>query len=376
LSNGPTATFPLARGGSCVLEPDPSGHRLDYVRHLIAAAEGRCILLTSAEATSSEEYAAHAALLAPSTVVLPDADDPGTLLPHAVEWARAAGARRLVLPDGDKYLVALLALLTRHPRLPLEIRLLLLRTSAIRGSPERLRPATVLKPVLTQLLRPFRQVKILFLTDALGVVARRSGYPGLVPVKDPVDRSATQRSHVPEWFPPRGPDTTFVGLFGVISARKNLPLLVNAVSRVAGVVLIVAGRLDPDVREFTDTDPCARSLIEGRQMVLVDRRLRAGELEAALASVDLVAVLHDNDSPSGILAEACVRGTPVLVPVGGWLAQVVDTSDVGASTSLTAHAVAEGIQRVHRDRDRHVEAARSQARSIGTNDFTDKLLRT
>lgn len=356
-----------------VLEIDPTGHRLQYLRHLAdAAGHDRCVVLTTEHAVRSEEYAAHAASLTALAVLLPDAGSARAALAAAVKGARASGVRRLVVPDGDRYLLPLLLTMLRHPRLPLEIRLLLMRTATI-GGVEKLRPATIVKPILVQILRACPQVRVRFLTDALGVITRRRGYPGIRGVQDPVQQTDEPDPVRPSWFPPADPATTQVGVFGVISARKNLPLLLAALALAPDAVAVVGGRLEPDVREFLDS-PDARALVGAGRVVVADRLLPRDEFAAALASVDLVAVLHDNDAPSGILAEACLRRTPVLVPVDGWLAEVVDSTGLGVATPLTARGVADGIARVARDREAHVAAAQRHAPRMSTRNFTEGLL--
>jgi len=357
-----------------VLETNPIGHRMHYVRYLVDAVgpEG-CIVLTSGRVTDSEEFTEHLSSAVDITVALPEVDTPRAALGAAVSKARAAGARALIVPDGDFYLIPLLLLLLRHPRLPLEVRLLIMRTTTING-PERLRPATLVKPLLAQLVRVFRQARIMFLTDALGVVRARPGYPGIPAVKDPVQPESQIALDRPAWLPRRQPGTPLIGVFGVITPRKNLPLLVKAMDLCPSAVLVVGGALELGTREFVDSDEDVRRLIASGRLVIADQLFRADELAAALAHVDLVAVLHDNDAPSAILAQACVGHTPVLVPAGGWLAQVAESTGVGATTTLTAEGVAEAIQRVTRDRRRYVEATRVHASRINTVDFVEKLL--
>ncbi len=355
-----------------VLETDPTGHRLHYLAHLVAViGPGRASVLTSERAVRSEEYSL---LVEPHTraaVVLPEADSPRALLDAAVEAALRSGARTLVLPEADPFLVPLLVLLLRRPRLDLELRLLLMRTTTV-GGPERLRLATLVKPALVALLRMFRQTRMFFLTDAFGVVTRRRGYRGLVPVQDPVLRPEPVEHTRPPWFPP-GP-APLVGVFGVVSPRKNLPVLVAAMGAAPGARLVVAGRLFPEVRAFVDTDGDVARLTDEGRMVVVDRLLEPDELADALACVDLVAVLHDNDAPSGILAEACLRGTPSLVPDGGWLAEVVRATGIGATVPLTAQGVATGIVRMTRHRGQYADVVQRAAERLGKSDFTDRLL--
>lgn len=361
-----------AADGVAVLETEPVGHRLHYLAHLVGTlGPARCTVLTSERAVRSEEYALLVAPVAGATVVLPEAASPRALLDAAVDAARRSGARTLVLPEADPFLVPLVRLLLRHPRLPLELRLLLMRTTTV-GGPERLRPATLVKPVLVALLGLFRQTRMFFLTDAFGVVARRRGYRGLQAVQDPVLRTGPVDHTRPPWFPP--PGRLVVGVFGVVSPRKNLPVLVAATASTPDAVLVVAGRLFPEVRAFVDGSPeVARLVAEGR-MVVVDRLLEPDELGDALAAADVVAVLHDNDAPSGILAEACLRGTPSLVPDGGWLAQVVRATGAGEVVPLTVPGVADGIARVARHREQHATAVRRAALRLGTTDFTERLL--
>lgn len=357
-----------------VLEIEPEGHRLQYLRHLVdAAGAARCIVLTSDRATSSEEYTAHVAGADVRTVVLPGSRSRDHVLASAADAALAAGAGRLVVPDGDLYLLALLRLLLGRPRLPLQIRLLLMRTPEV-GGPEPIRPATLAKPALVQALRLFPQVRIRFLTDALGVVRTRRGYPGVRPVRDPVRQLAAPATAVrPAWIPSPGPGGALVGVFGVISARKNLPVLLEALAAAPSLLLVVGGRVEPDVRGLLDAHH-AQALAAGGRLVVADRLLAPAEFSAALAAVDVAAVLYDNDAPSGILAEACLRGTPVVVPAGGWLDRVVTGTGLGAAAPLDGAAVADAVLRVVRDRDSHVEAARRLAPRMDTVAFTEGLL--
>jgi glycosyltransferase involved in cell wall biosynthesis len=367
-----TGAPPRQRPDVAVLETDPTGHRLHYLAHVVGAlGADRCTVLTSAAAARSEEYSLLVAPITDATVVLPGTGSPRELLGAAVDAAHRAGARTLVITEADPFLVPLLQLLLRRPRPALELRLLLMRTTTI-GGPEPLRPATLVKPVLVALLRRFRQTRMFFLTDAFGVVSRRRGYPGLQPVRDPVRHPESEQHTRPSWFPPEG--ALVVGVFGVVSPRKNLPVLVAAVRDTTDAALVVAGRLFPEVRSYVDTDPEVARLVADGRMVVVDRLLEPAELADALAAADVVAVLHDNDSPSGIQAEAALRGTPSLVPTGGWLAEVVRATGTGTAVPLDPAEVAAGIARVARDRDSFAVAAEWAATRLGTTDFTDRLL--
>jgi hypothetical protein len=356
-----------------ILQADATGHRLFYVRHLVEAlGPSRCVVFLTDRGARSEEFVEHAEAMGASTRVLAADGGHGALLREALDSARAVGARKLLLPDGDRYLLPLLLSRARRRGHSVEIRLLLMRTTT-RGA-NRLRPAMFIKPAIVQLLRACPGVRILFLTDALGVVTRRPGFPGIPPVADPVSNPGQRVRPRPSWFPVDQPNIRTVGVFGVVGPRKNLPLLVDAAMRRPGTNLVVGGRLWPQVRAFLQTSAAAQVLLREGRLAVADRRLGSAELDEALANVDLVAVLHDNDAPSGILAEACVRHTPVLVPTGGWLAEVVAAAGVGVASDLTADAVAAAIRELDRDHASFVAAARRAASRIGLADFTKGLL--
>lgn len=373
-TTAPGANSRRPHGGPvAILEVEAEGHRLNHLRHLWQSGHPRdSVVLTSERVARSEEYQSESGLAGAVTYLLPDTSSRRELLRSAVDQLRTIGVRRLVIPDGDIYLLPLLLLLVRNPRLPLRVTVLLLRTSAITG-PDRLRAATVAKMAVVQLLRLFPACRLLFLTDAFGVVTRRPGYPGIRPVNDPVEPVHDAVVQRPDWFPPIEAPRTLIGVFGVISAGKNLPLLIDAVSRVPSATLVVGGRLDPDVRAVLD-GPSARGLARADRLVVQDRFLRPGEYGAALASVDVVAVLYDKDAPSCILAEACLRGTPALVRNDGWLGKVVEALGVGCAVPLTTAAVADAIHRAPQRRERYQEAMRRCARGIGTGHFTARLL--
>lgn len=370
MTSAAPAPAPVATGVAALLEVEPDGHRLLYLRRLVAAAgPERALVLTSARALASEEYATHLEPLGARAEELP-AGTRREMLAAAVAHAAAAGAELLVVPDGDRWLLPLLRLLARRPRLPLRVRLLVLRTPTI-GRSNQARPAMLVKPILVQLLRAAPGAEVLVLTDAFGVVTRRPGFPGVRCVRDPIDPAGAPEAP-PAWFPSREPGLPLVGLFGVVSARKNLPLLAEAAA-IAPAAVVVGGRLDPDVRAFLDT-PRARALASAGRLVVEDRMLSPAEIDAALAGVDLVSVLQDIDAPSAILAEACVRQTPCLVPAGAWLAEIVAATEIGIAVRMTPAAVAEGIRALARDRDAHVAATRRHAPRVGVDHFTEVML--
>ncbi|MCD2187968.1 hypothetical protein [Actinomycetospora soli] len=355
---------PTGRERVAVLELDPLGHRLRYVRLLLVAAAGsdaRPLLLVPPAVRTSPEFAEHLADVPAEVVEVPD--ERRAAVRVAVETAAAVGAR-LVVPDGDKNVAPLLLALARTR--PPAVSVLLMRT-VLPGGSERTTPGMALKPPLAWLLARLPGVRVRFLTDAFGVVVRRRGFPGIEPVRDPVvpdDRGA----------PAREPDAPFrLGVFGVISARKNVPLLLAALEQVPDVHLVLAGRCDPDV-----TAALAASGLHPDRLHVDDRLLTEAEFDAAVAGVDAVAVLHDNDAPSGIVAEAAARGVPVLGPARGWASSMITGTGIGEVAEVTgpdaAAGVADALRRLVTSRERRAAAARRARTRLGTADFVRGLL--
>lgn len=358
---------------TAVVELEPLGHRLHYVRLLLEALpmSDRLLLVSSAVA-SAPEFAEYLGRTGAETVVL-DADDHDSAVAEALTVATARGAGHLVVPDGDKAVRPLLRALVRgsltpaRPRRP-RVTVLLMRT-ALPGGPESATVGMALKPALVAALRRLPGVRVHFLTDAFGVVGRRPGFPGVTPVRDPVT------------LPPDRPDLprdggrVRVGVLGVISARKNVPVLLRAAATRPEVDVVLAGRCEPAVREVLKTDPDAVQLRAEGRLAVDDRLLDDAEFDAALRSVDVAAVLHDNDAPSGIVAEASARGVPVLGPDRGWISTVLDATDCGVRARVDDPAdVADALVRLLADRERYEAAARKAGALLGTQDFVDRLL--
>ncbi|WP_433802780.1 hypothetical protein [Actinomycetospora sp. CA-084318] len=344
-----------------MLELDALGHRLRYVRLLLTASDRVPLLLVPPAVRASPEFAEHLADVPAEVVEVPD--DRRAAVRAAVDTAVAARAR-LVVPDGDKNVAPLLLALARSR--PPAVSVLLMRT-VLPGGSEHTTPGMALKPPLAWLLARLPHVRVRFLTDAFGVVVRRRGFPGIQPVRDPVvpdDRDA----------PAREPDAPFrLGVFGVISARKNVPLLLAALERVPDVHLVLAGRCDPDV-----TAALAASGLDPERLHVDDRLLSEAEFDAAVAGVDAVAVLHDNDAPSGIVAEAAARGVPVLGPARGWASSMVTGTGIGEVAEVTGPdavtGVADAVRRLVTTRERRAAAARRARARLGTEDFVRGLL--
>ncbi len=379
-----------------VAEMEAAGHRLRYVRMLLlAVTPRRRVLLVPAAVRDSAEFSEHLADVAAEVVVLPASRRDAMRV--AVATARARGAQ-LVVPDGDKNVAPLLLALARSGRV--EVSLLLMRT-ALPGGPEAATAGMVLKPALVAVLSRWPGVRVRFLTDAFGVVVRRRGFRGVLPVRDPV---AVPMSDAPTSAPhegsPRAGRATgssprdgeadpgreeasgfTVGVFGVISPRKNIPVLLAALAGaaaddpVAAVHLVVGGRCEPDVRKVLESSPDAEALLAAGRLHVDDRLLTEEEFDAAVGGVDAVAVLHDNDAPSGVVAEAAARGVPVLGPARGWASSMVTGTGIGEVAEVDDPAdVRAAVGRLVVAYPRRAAAARRARTRLGTEHFVTGLL--
>jgi glycosyltransferase involved in cell wall biosynthesis len=367
--------------GVAVAEMESAGHRLRYVRLLLLAVPAeRRVLLVPAPVRDSPEFAEHLADVKADLVVLPD--QRGAAMRLAVATVVARGAQ-LVVPDGDKNVAPLLLALARARFPRVAVSLLLMRTT-LPGGPEPATAGMALKPLLAAVLARLPRVRVRFLTDAFGVVVRRRGFPGIEPVRDPVEVLPDARPR-PDDDQGGGRDDgdrpVAVGVFGVVSARKNVPVLLAALAGspdddpVARAHLVVGGRCEPDVRDLLASSPDAVALAAAGRLHVDDRLLTEEEFDAAVAAVDAVAVLHDNDAPSGIVAEAAARGVPVLGPARGWASSMVTGTGIGEVAEVDDPAdVRAALGRLVADRPRRVAAAHRARTRLGTGSFVTGLL--
>ena len=88
-----------------------------------------------------------------------------------------------------------------------------------------------------------------------------------------------------------------------------------------------------------------------------------------------MAVLHDNDAPSGVVAEAAARGVPVLGPARGWASSMVTGTGIGEVAAVDDPAdVRAALARLVAAHPRRVAAARRARTRLGTDHFVTGLL--
>ena len=107
----------------------------------------------------------------------------------------------------------------------------------------------------------------------------------------------------------------------------------------------------------------------GQPVIQVDRQLTATELDSLIAIADCMVLAHSNDSPSGILGKAVVRGGAILAAGSPTLRRDIARLGDGAYwCPLEATAIAEKmVLAVRSDRQPSSDLA-------GTEEFGSLLL--
>lgn len=322
MAGAPSSPRPAADAGPVwIVEPNPEGHRLWYVRLLLeaAAAAGSPLptVVTTARAPQSREWATHLSECDPDVRILDEAN--GWL---RVVLAEATAARtHVVLLEADAALPVLVRTALRA-RGRLRGTGLLMRAHPQGGMRGRL--AFAGKLVLTAALRLLAPAFTLRTLEAVP----QSRHPasaalGLPVTPDPVVFAPLLRSRE-AWLRQAGiPERSWTLLVaGDLSERKHVPEILQALQHLhavghgrqrpgepaGGVRLALVGRLSAGARQaYESLSPEVRACITLQEGYLSD-----AELDTWIAAADAVAVLHRNEGSSGILLKCAAAGTPVL----------------------------------------------------------------
>jgi glycosyltransferase involved in cell wall biosynthesis len=337
----------MPRPLTVLVEPDPYGHRLQWVSHVVRGLEREgsdALLLTSRGATGTAEYAGFLADLPVEAVehfegIYPSAREMGAAL---VEVQRHRPIDRFIVMDSDQMVKRWWLVAPRALR-------------RYRGSPFGILVMTRFPPSVLpdRRLLWLRGTKaLLTLLAMVGGAARRMAYvagrdqlrQGLLfkRLRDPALCSAHASQRV-ELRDAAGlpQDRRLVGILGKIDVRKNVPL-VAAACQAAGpdVDLLLAGGLSDEVVTWLDDlSPDARARVHVRSGFLTD-----GELDALTACCDVVTIVQLNPGPSGIMGKAQVAGVPVLSAGSAVRRREADALGSGVHTEITAEAVAAGLR--------------------------------
>lgn len=318
-----------------VIERLDSGHRLMYVRIIAnrAVRHGHFVAVLIPAGSSSSP---HLVDLHPNVRVIELAADKASSLQRIL--ARyTSDIDHIVLPDGDRAAVSFAW--RRRPRAT--ISLLVMREPNGYGG--------VIASLKTQIKRTM--YRIANRRGGVAVFVLRSAGDDrsseLQLVFDPITWSATPTSIAIAKRSLLGEDDRYwFAIVGAITARKNVVLVADALSRLAmghEIGLLIAGaqteEVAADMRRVREVADDA-----GLRLVEIARPLQDSELDDLIGAVDCVVLAHSNEGPSGILGKSVLAGKPVLTAgaaslrndvrqlyqVGGYWAPL-DTSSVSRS---------------------------------------------
>jgi glycosyltransferase involved in cell wall biosynthesis len=328
-----------------IIEVNGGGHRFRYVSHLIQF-DPTARLLTTREAFQGADFDVYLGGSA-AQISLINTDSPLRVARAAFDLAEEHNCDVVAFPDGDRYLTAIARLLLLRSQRPPRVHLLLMR-----ARPADRRASTLIKfggkALITLFVSCFKSIHVHLLIDAFGVT-RPSPLLRGTPLADPVDITVRHPFDRDAPAPDRIPQPFVVGIFGVITERKNPALLLDAATEHQDVEVLLAGQMDAETRQSLLRIPSWTALERGHRLRVLQGYLTTEKLIVAMDTTDAVAILHENNAPSGIMAEAVAAGRPVLVPAGGVLAQVANQLGVGISTKLTPKALSSAIDQMKRN---------------------------
>ncbi|MFF1382211.1 glycosyltransferase [Arthrobacter sp. NPDC058288] len=330
------------------MEPNFNGHRMVYCRLIseFALSQSRQVILaTSSETIDSTEYETHMKHLSHKISI----HDLGPLMPKP-SWRYQRKLLRnidrivagdhfaqIIVLEGDKFILPLAAHTTSHRkaltvlvmRAPLKARVSgfnnLLKRFGIAVSQRRGVDIKVLAPAL-KAIHPYR-------------------YRGYNAVPDPVDISSTPES-IERYRADMNLDMSrlWVGVFGNITPRKNLDLVADAIGKCHSLQygLLIAGKITQEER--SRCDPSLQRLRDSGTAVIFDSRLLSdSELDSAIASVQVVAIAHSSEGPSGILGKAAASGVPVAAAGAVSLREDIERLGAGTWAPLDVDAFADAL---------------------------------
>jgi hypothetical protein len=290
-----------------VVEPNSSGHRFSYVRIIVDSALRRgmkLVLATSLPALESDEFKLHLSEIQERITTMQIADKSALTVERL---SLDIGADITVVPDGD-YFAAEIG--RRRKWLGGQLSVLIMRST-----PQRHRVAgigtarMVVKKALLRSAGGISGVRIFTLKSATSPTLR-SNSDLLDPVSIATDQSQVRLARA---LLPGGDGIYWLAVLGAISARKNVPMIAEAISStgIQHFGLIVAGRIDE--RDESEVLKALTALSSsGNSVATYNRLLTDAELDSFVGAADCVILAHSNEGPSGLMGKAAAQGTRII----------------------------------------------------------------
>ena len=291
-----------------ILERIHSGHRLYYVRILATAAHERgskVTIVLGKGGAESEEARLHLSTLPESIGIR---EEIGADLTTAARLSHQLKADVTVVPDGDWLLKPLVK--ARRWRGTGALSLLVMREP--NAGPGRTLSSSIKrsgKLLAMRWVASLSRVRLSVLKSATW-----TGSSEFNVAHDPVTLTTTRgkaAATVQEWGVT--PNRYWFSVLGAVNSRKNLPLVVEALSQIGSseLGLFVGGACDPG--ELRAAQPWIQEFeARGGRVAIVDRLLSDDELDAAVLAVSCIVIAHSNEGPSGLFGKAAAAGTRIV----------------------------------------------------------------
>jgi len=351
-------------GQILIVEPNASGHHFYYVRLLVERAlqkSRNCsvVLLTTEESKGSRQFQIHLSDFPELRTV--------SLEPKDFSLSNLSGnqvvreSTQVTFPDSDKVLVQLAI---GRWKVPAPTTFLVMRPD---GEPRTIkglgRVIGLAKLILITLCNLRAKIKVFGLKSPIAV--RKTPIPW---ISDPITLNDTE-TKVEEFKRDfaRLPPLFWIGVFGYVNPRKNLDLVISAISDRQDFGLLIAGTLNPEVQRSLSVH--LEDLADRGRLIVIPGPLDDASLDSAIASVDIVVAAHSNDGPSGIVAKAAALGKPLAM--AGAKSLRTDAKHLGLQarwTKLDSHLIYESLELLSKSGPFEPIAVASQM------DFVRKLL--
>lgn len=294
-----------------VVEDNPSGHRLMYVRELVrfGCVHGWTVHVAFTPLVIASPQKQLLLPELPAGVELITFEGEATA-PTLARLSHRSLADVTIITDGDE-LAMRLALAPRW-RGHGVLSMLAMRDPGVEHAQGAKRRAVLgLKSLLFRTVDRRRNLRLHRLRSGLDRPAPRVA---IEPVPCDVTAEETERLRT-EWQITDG--MFWVAVVGAIGTRKNLPAVIETVRIHAdrhgadAIGLLVAGQMHDDVRTATAA-PLDELRRAGVTVRVIDRLLSDSEVDTAIDLCDCVVVAHSLEAPSAVIAKAGALGTRVL----------------------------------------------------------------
>lgn len=328
-----------------IVEPNHSGHHLYFVSLMLkhfreAHSEFKVHLVTTFEALNSPEFKMQ---LSSGLFTVTTVDRKPKSLAELQSMAVVRNASAVYLPYGDPWLIQLWK---GEWTLQVACNSLVIRCDPqVKRIPGLALTASIVKKML-MLSANFRQhSNVLGLTSSL----QRRYFP-VSWIEDPVtfQFDVTTLSLLKKRMSDLNPKI-WIGVYGHITSRKNLDLILQVTLANYNWGMIIAGKIDDDV--FSKCKEMLADLDKQARLIMETGPTNDSEFNAYIRASDFVAIAHSNEGPSGVLMKAIFLGRRVLTAGAKTLKKEARKAGPGVIwTELNVNAIAAGFsQLIHQE---------------------------